>query len=138
MSVTKSICQAARQVGKTALRIVTWERMLKIDLVVEKKNGEYQATGGPSGAIFCGTGSSISEAVGSWFIANRERVNLLISVIEAGVLKPSTQYGIARSKDELGPNELRAREKLEQDPQSIFFDPPECGSIDRQGDENVI
>jgi|LakMenEpi03Aug12_release.lakeMendotaPanAssembly.Ray.scaffolds.fasta_scaffold04759_20 hypothetical protein len=36
-----------------------------IDLVVENKDGKYSVTGGPESAIFCGTGSTLDEAIGS-------------------------------------------------------------------------
>jgi len=42
-----------------------------IDLVVENKDGKYSVTGGPESAIFCGTGNTLDEAIGSWFTQNR-------------------------------------------------------------------
>lgn len=86
-----------------------------IDLVVTKdEDGTYHATGGPSEALFGGSGKSSDEAIGAWFRQNREVVNFQVSFVEDGELKCSTQYGAGRSRDQLGPNELRAIEELER------------------------
>lgn len=86
-----------------------------IDLVIEERHdGKYVATGGPREALFHGTGDSSDEAVGSWFRQNREAVNFLMSFVSDDGLHCSTQYGVSRSKEELGPNEKNMLDKLEQ------------------------
>jgi len=86
-----------------------------IDLVVTKDaNGRYHATGGPKEAMFGGDGISSDEAIGAWFRQNRESVNFQVSFVVGDDFKPSTRYGVGRSREELGPNELRALEELEQ------------------------
>jgi hypothetical protein len=88
---------------------------MNIDLVITKDgDGNYNATGGPPEAIFYGQGKSSDEAIGSWFRQNREAVNFQVSFIIDGEFQCSTKYGIGRSREELGPNELRALEKLER------------------------
>ena len=86
-----------------------------IDLVVENKDGKYSVTGGPESAIFCGTGSTLDEAIGSWFTQNREAVDLRFSIIKGDRFSISTQYGVGRTIDQLGPNELRAWNKLKEE-----------------------
>ncbi len=88
---------------------------MTIDLVIEEQHdGKYVATGGPREALFHGTGDSSDEAIGSWFRQNREAVNFLVSFVSDGDLHCSTQYGVGRSKEELGPNEKNMLDKLEQ------------------------
>jgi hypothetical protein len=86
-----------------------------VDLVVtQDKTGMYHATGGPHEAIFVGDGQSYDEAIGSWFRQNREAVNFQVSFVVNGGFYSSTRYGVGRSKDQLGPHELKALEKFEQ------------------------
>ena len=86
-----------------------------IDLVItQDAQGQYHATGGPREAIFGGDGRSSDEAIGSWFRQNREAANFQVSFVIDGEFKSSTRYGVGRSKEELGPNELEALEKLER------------------------
>lgn len=84
-----------------------------IDLVITKKDGKYQASGGPPDAIFTGTGDSSDEAIGSWFRQNREAVDFRVSFIENDHFWSSTIFGRGRTREDLGPNELAALEKLE-------------------------
>lgn len=86
-----------------------------IDLVITKDDdGRYHATGGPREAIFGGDGMSSDEAIGSWFRQNRESVNFQVSFVIDGEFQASTRYGVGRSKEELGPNELKALKELER------------------------
>lgn len=86
-----------------------------IDLVVTKdSDGRYHAIGGPEEAMFGGYGVSSDEAIGAWFRQNRESVNFQVSFIIDNEFQPSTKYGVGRSREELGPNELKALEELEQ------------------------
>lgn len=86
-----------------------------IDLVVTKgEDGTYHAVGGPKEALFGGSGSSSDEAIGSWFRQNREVANFQVSFVEDGEFQCSTRYGVGRSREQLGPNELKALEQLER------------------------
>lgn len=85
-----------------------------IDLVITKKGDTYHANGGSKWTIYTGSGSSLEEAIGSWFRQNRERVNFKFSYIEGDEFKSSTVFGVARSKEQLGPNELKTLEEFER------------------------
>lgn len=100
------------------LQLIERINKMIIDLVVYKNNEKYCATGGPIEAIFNGVGNSSNEAIGAWFTANREAVNFFVSFIENNKFSCSTQYGVGRSRNELGPNELKALEEFEKNKQN--------------------
>jgi hypothetical protein len=91
---------------------------INIDLVIRhsqssvSSESEYVAEGGPSEAVFSGTGKSVEEAIGSYFIQNREILGFKFSTIKADKFLPSTHYGRGRDDSELGPNELAAYQQF--------------------------
>lgn len=102
-----------------------------IDLVVrESPVGKYQATGGPEEAVFCGTGVSSDEAIGSWFRQNREAVNFQVSFVGSDGFKASTRNGSGRTRDQLGPNEAAALDEWQRGtaacPGCFLLNPKEC------------
>lgn len=83
------------------------------DLVlIKKEDGSYIAEGGPEEAIFTGRGNTDEEAIGSWVRQNREAINFCFSTIDGNKFFCSTQNGKGRSKQDLGPNELKALNKF--------------------------
>lgn len=51
----------------------------------------------PNGALYCGEGNTIGEAIGQCFISNRESVDFIFDVTDKdGVIKYSTVYGKSR------------------------------------------
>ena len=96
-------------------------RYAAIDLVVtQSDDGRYHAIGGPDEAIFHGEGNSSDEAIGSWFRQNRESVKFQVSFIVDGQFQCSTRYGVGRSKEELGPNELKALDEILPDHKDVL------------------
>lgn len=86
-----------------------------IDLVITRGDDNiYHASGGPEEAMFSGSGETSDEAIGSWFRQNRESVDFVVSFVFDGEFVCSTKYGVGRSRDELGPNELKALKELEK------------------------
>lgn len=95
--------------NKDALSQHTQQEYPVTDLVITKADdGKYHVRGGPEDAIFDGRGINHDEALGSWLRQNRERVNFMFSFVEDGKFTCSTVHGAARTKDQLGPNELKA------------------------------
>lgn len=79
------------------------------DIVVTKHGpDDYRVHGGPREAMFSGGGKNMMEAIGQWVISNREAINFTMAVVEDGETSFSTINGVPRSKDELGPHEMRA------------------------------
>jgi hypothetical protein len=89
-----------------------------IDLVIrhsqssDSSESEYVAEGGPSEAVFSGTGKSVEEAIGSYFIQNREVLGFKFSTIKADKFLLSTHYGRGRDDSKLGPNEQAAHQQF--------------------------
>lgn len=87
-----------------------------IDLVVTKHTeGYYTAIGGSEECLFGGNGSTEAEAIGSWFIANRESADFQFVSIIDGQFKASSKYNRPRNVSDLGDNELQALKEFNKE-----------------------